>query len=136
MSTENQEVLRLVIEEGFNRGNYEALDPLFAVGYQEHQFGLGQTLEGFKRDIRYLRAAFPDLHLSIEDMVAVDDKVWVRMTAHGTNLGPMFGPPTGKAITIAVFDVCRFEDGRIVEHWGVPDRFALMAQLDQLPTVS
>jgi predicted ester cyclase len=73
------------------------------------------------------------LHLTIEDMAAVGDRVWIRMTARGTNLGPMFGPPTANEMTITVFDVCRFENGKIVEHWGVPDRFALMAQLGLLP---
>jgi steroid delta-isomerase-like uncharacterized protein len=129
----NQEVLRRVIDEGFNKGNYDALDALFAPGYQEHQFGLKTTLEGFKQDIRYLRTGFPDLHLTIEDMIADDDQVWIRMTARGTNLGPFMGPPTGKRMVITVMDVCRFENGRIVEHWGVPDRFAVLAQLGLLP---
>ena len=80
----NQEVLRLVIEEGFNKGNYTALDALFAPSYQEHQFGMKTTLAGFKEDIAYLRAGFPDLHLTIEDSVADADKVWIRMTARGT----------------------------------------------------
>jgi predicted ester cyclase len=134
MSTErNQEVLRLVIEEGFNKGNYDALDPLFAPDYEEHQFGLKTTLQGFKEDIRYLRAGFPDLHLTIEDIVADGDKVWIRMTGRGTNRGPFMGPPTNKPMTITVFDICRFEDGKIVEHWGVPDRFAVLAQLGLLP---
>lgn len=130
---QNQDVLRRVIEEGFNKGNYAALDPLFAPGYREHQFGLKTTLEGFKEDIHYLRTAFPDLHLSIEDIVTDADKVWIRITARGTNRGPFIGPPTGKPITITVMDVCRFENGKIVEHWGVPDRFAVMAQLGLLP---
>lgn len=134
MSTkQNQEVFRRVIEEGFNKGNYDALDSLFASSYQEHQFGLKTTLEGFKQDIQYLRAGFPDLRLTIEDMVADGDKVWVRMTARGTNHGPFMGPPTGKTMTITVMDVCRFENGKIVEHWGVPDRFATIAQLGLLP---
>jgi predicted ester cyclase len=132
-SVRNQDVIRQVIEEGFNKGNYDALDALFAPDYQEHQYGMSQTLDGFKQDIRYLRAAFPDLHLTIDDMVADGDKVWIRMTAHGTNQGPLLGPPTGKAMTITVFDTCRFEHGQIVEHWGVPDRFAQMAQLGLLP---
>lgn len=132
-SAHNQEVFRQVIEEGFNKGNYDALDALIAADCQEHQFGLSPTLEGFKRDIQYLRTAFPDLHLTIEDMVADGDKVWVRMTARGTNQGPLVGPPTGKSMTITVIDICRFENGKIVEHWGVPDRFAQMAQLGLLP---
>ncbi len=132
-SIQNHEVLRQVIEEGFNKGNYEALNPLFAPDYQEHQFGLKQTLDGLKKDIQYLRTAFPDLHLTIEDLVADGDKVWIRMTAHGTNRGPLLGPPTGKTMTITVMDVCRFENHKIVEHWGVPDRFAQLAQLGLLP---
>ena len=130
---QNQDVLRRVIEEGFNKGNYAALDALFATDYREHQFGLKTTLEGFKEDIQYLRAGFPDLHLTIEQSIADADMVWIRITARGTNLGPFIGPPTGKSMTITVMDVCRFENGKIVEHWGVPDRFALMAQLGLLP---
>jgi predicted ester cyclase len=133
---QNQEVLRRVIEEGFNKGNYAALDPLFAPSYVEHQFGLKPTLEGLKQDIQQLRHAFPDFHLTIEDIVSDGDKVWIRMTAQGTNHGPFFGPPTGKPMRITVFDICRFEDGKIVEHWGVPDRFAVMAQLGLLPRPS
>lgn len=106
---------------------------LFAPEYREHQFGLKTTLEVFKEDIAYLRAGFPDLHLTIEDSIADADTVWIRMTARGTNLGPFIGPPTGKPMTITVMDVCRFENGKIVEHWGVPDRFAVMAQLGLLP---
>lgn len=133
MSSEQHfNVMRLVIEEGFNKGNYDALDALFAPGYVEHQFGLKPTLEGMKDDIRFLRAAFPDLHLRIEDMVADGDKVWIRMQASGTNLGPLMGPPTGKRMRITVFDVCRFEGDRIAEHWGVADRFAQLAQLGLL----
>ena len=132
-ATQNQEVFRHVIEEGFNKGNYDALDALFAPSFQEHQFGLKPTLKGLKEDIRFLRTAFPDLHLTIDAMIADADTVWVRMTGRGTNQGPFMGPPTGKRMAITVIDICRFEGGRIVEHWGVPDRFAAMAQLGLLP---
>ena len=129
----NQRVLCRVIEEGFNKGNYAALDALFANDYQEHQFALHTTLEGFKNDIRALRTGFPDFQLTVEDIIANTDMVWIRMTGRGTNLGPFMGPPTGKSIAVTVIDVCRFEGGKIVEHWGVPDRFAVLAQLDLLP---
>ncbi|MBA2678244.1 MAG: ester cyclase [Ktedonobacteraceae bacterium] len=130
---QKQDVLRRVIEEGFNKGNYAALDALFVPNYKEHQFGLRTTLQEFKEDIRSLRTGFPDVHLTIEDIIANTDTVWIRMTARGTNLGPFMGPPTGKSIAITVMDICRFEDCKIVEHWGVPDRFALIAQLGLLP---
>jgi len=79
-----------------------------------------------------LRTAFPDFSLTIEEMVEAGDKVWARMTARGTNRGGFMGPPNGKSFEIAVFDVCRFEEGKIIEHWGSPDRFAMLAQLGLL----
>jgi predicted ester cyclase len=134
MSSENyQEVVRLVIEEGFNKGNVDILDRLYAPVFIEHQFGSKPSLESQKADIRFLRKAFPDLHLTIEEMVADGNKVWLRMTACGTNLGGFMGPPNGKPFTITVYDTVRLEEGRIVEHWGAPDRFALLAQLGLLP---
>lgn len=131
------EILRVVeqvIEQGFNRGNYAALDDLLPERSEEHQAGLHADREGFKRDIQYLRAGFPDFHLQIEETVLDGDKVWVRSTATGTNLGPFMGPPTGKPVQVTVFDVCRVQDGKIVEHWGVPDRFTLLQQIGRLPT--
>jgi predicted ester cyclase len=134
MSVEqNQAALRQVIAEAFNKGNYSILRDHFNPDFVEHQFGLHATIEGMQGDIQFLRNAFPDFNLTIEDMVAQGDQVWVRMIARGTNLGGFMGPPNGKSFEIAVFDVVRFEDGKIVEHWGSPDRFALLAQLGLLP---
>jgi predicted ester cyclase len=134
MTTEQDKaVMRQVIEEAFNKGNYSILPACFNPDFIEHQFGLRPTIESLQGDIQFLRTAFPDFELTIEDMVQADDKVWVRMVAHGTNLGGFMGPPNGKTFEIAVFDVCRFKDGKIVEHWGSPDRFALLAQLGLLP---
>ena len=134
MSAEqNLETVRKVITEAFNKGNYAALRDCFRPDFVEHQFGLHPTLEGMQRDIEFLRRAFPDFHLTIDEIVAVGEKVWLRMTARGTNLGGFMGPPNGKTIRVTVFDVCRFEDGKIVEHWGSPDRFAMLAQLGLLP---
>jgi predicted ester cyclase len=84
-------------------------------------------------DVEFLRKAFPDFHLTIEELAADGDKVWIRMTARGTNLGGFMGPPNGKSFEVAVFDLLRFQDGKVVEHWGTPDRFALLAQLGMLP---
>lgn len=129
-----EQIAHRVVEEGFNQGNYSALDNLFALDYEEHQFGLKPTLDGLKADIRSLRAAFPDFHLTIDETVTNGDEVWLRGTARGTHLGPFFGmPPTGRPFTIQVFDAVRIADGKIVDHWGVPDRFHLMAQLGARP---
>jgi predicted ester cyclase len=135
MSVEqNKDVFRRVIEEGFNKGNFDAWDVCFPPTFQEHQFGLPPTLEGLKRAIAGLRAAFPDLKLTIEDMVADGDTIWARMTGCGTDSKGFMGrPPTGRSFAITVMDVCRFEHGKIVEHWGVPDRFHQLVQLGLLP---
>jgi predicted ester cyclase len=134
MKTEDhQMVFRRVIDEAFNRGNYAVLPELFNPDFVEHQFGLHATLPGLQSDIAFLREKFPDFTLTIEEMVETGDKVWARMTGRGTNLGGFMGPPNGKSFEVTVFDLCRFEDGKIVEHWGSPDRFALLAQLGLLP---
>lgn len=131
---ENAQIFRRVIEEGFNKGNLDALDACFLPAYAEHQFDLPDTLEGFKGTIAFLRETFAPFSLTIEDIVADGDKVWVRMTGRGTDgKGFMGRPPTGRSFAITVFDVCRFVDGRVAEHWGVPDRFHQMAQLGLLP---
>jgi predicted ester cyclase len=129
----NQEVFSLVIKRAFNQGDFDILYELYAPDFIEHQFGLHATIEGMKGDIQFLRTAFPDFNLKIEEMVVDGDKIWARMTARGTNNGGFMGPPNGKSFEIAVFDVCKVKDGKIVEHWGSPDRFALLAQLDLLP---
>jgi predicted ester cyclase len=127
-------IFRRVIEEGFNQGNLTALDECFSPTYTEHQFDLPSTLEAFKGSIRYLRETFLPFSLTIEDMVADGDKVWARMTGRGTDSKGLLGhPPTGKSFAITVMDICRFEQGKIVEHWGVPDRFHQLAQLGLLP---
>lgn len=131
---QNKEIFRRVIEEGFNKGNFAALDDCFPSTYLEHQFDLPSTLVEFKESIRYLRDTFSNFSLTIEDMVADGDKIWARLVGHGTHSGEFMGrPPTGKSFDITVIDICRFEHGQIVEHWGVPDRFHLMAQLGFLP---
>ena len=135
-SEQHMKMFRMVIEEALNKGNFDVLDELFAPGYTEHQFGIKPTVEGMKEDFAYLRRAFPDLHLTIEDLIANEDTVWGRMTARGTNLGPFIGPPTGKRIEVTVIDILRFGDGLIVDHWGSPDRFAALAQLGLLPQPS
>lgn len=135
MSAEQHKaVFRAVIEEGFNQGNLDALDACFPATYTEHQFDLPSTLEEFKGSIRYLRQTFAPFSLTIEEMVVDGDRLWARMTGRGTNSVPFMGrPPTGQSFAITVFDECRFEGGKIVEHWGAPDRFHMLAQLGLLP---
>jgi predicted ester cyclase len=126
-------MFREIIDEAFNHGRYEVLERNVSPDFVEHQFGLHATLEGMQGDIEILRSAFPDFQLEIDDLVEEGEVIWARMTAHGTNSGGFMGPPNGKTFHITVFDQLRFKHGKMVEHWGSPDRFALLAQLGLLP---
>ncbi len=128
-----QTVVRRMIEEVFNQGNYALLAEILPETFGEHQDGLHASRQGFQQDVAFLRAAFPDFHMTIEDILDDGDRVWVRSTARGTNTGPFMGPPTGRKMEVTVFDLCRVQNGKIVEHWGVPDRFTILQQIGRLP---
>ena len=125
-------VMRRIFEEGFATGETAVVDELCAADLVEHQFGLAgagpEAIQHVKEAIRDVHAATPDISFTIEDAVERGDTIWVRVRAQGTATGPFFGPPSGRPIDITVIDIARVVDGRIVEHWGVPDRFALLAQ--------
>jgi steroid delta-isomerase-like uncharacterized protein len=81
-----------------------------------------------------LHRAFPDLYITVEDLIAEGDKVADRNTVTGTHLGEYMGlSPTGKSIVYNEIFICRFMDGRIVETWGVVD---VLSQLRQLGAIS
>lgn len=142
MSTTTDTGVRLVaaiLDEGFAGGDVSAADRYCAPNLVEHQFGLaGQGTAAIARlrgAIQDVHRAVPDLEYTIESVVEDGDVTWVRSTGRGTASGPFFGPPSHRPVEITVVDIVRVEDGRIVEHWGVPDRFALLAQtgvLDRL----
>ena len=129
-------VMRRIFEEGFATGDTAVVDELCAADLVEHQFGLAgagpEAIQHVKEAIRDVHAATPDISFTIEDAVERGDTIWVRVRARGTATGPFFGPPSGRPIDITVIDIARIVDGRIVEHWGVPDRFALLAQTGAL----
>jgi ketosteroid isomerase-like protein len=131
-NADNVHLFRQIIERGFNRGDLDVADEICATDFSEHQYGLPTELPGpeiLKLEIRNSRASLDGFCLTIEDIVADEDKVWARMTARGTDR------KSGRAVTAAVMDVCRFtRDGHMVEHWGVPDRFAALDQLGLIPT--
>jgi predicted ester cyclase len=133
MSETPESVVRRLIEEGFNEGNLDVAERVTSPDAVEHQsFGPNHPggAEGVKAVITSLRKAFSDFHLEIRDVTVDGEKVWLRMVGTGTNDGSFMGnPPTGRHMRTDVFDVCRVADGRIVEHWGVPDRLGALFQL-------
>lgn len=127
---DNAQVLRTVIEDGFGRGDLTVADRFAGPTITEHEYLApdgADGVENLRSHIRIAREEMPGMTMVVEDLVADGDKVWARAVARTTH------PATGAELAITVFDVCRFEDGRIVEHWGVPDRFALLHQLGAIP---
>ncbi len=126
------DVLRRILFEGFATGDTSVVEQLCSPDLVEHQFGLNgrgpQALAHLKEAIRQVHEAMPDLTYDVEDWATRGDTAWVRFRGRGTNTGPFFGPPSGRSVEVTVIDVARVVDGRIVEHWGVPDRFALLQQ--------
>ena len=132
-------VLRRMFDEGFATGDTAVVDELCSPDLVEHQFGLAGTgataIQHVKDAIRDVHAAFPDVSFTIEGFAHNGDTIWVRVRGRGTATGPFFGPPSRRPVEFTVVDIARVVDGRIVEHWGVPDRFAILAQtgvLDRL----
>src|SRR5262245_30233206 len=133
MTTDPETIVRRLLDEGFSQGRLEVADELFDPALAEHQdFGANHAkgADGAKAVISSLRRAFPDFRLDVQDLVVDGDVVWTHNRATGTNDGSFLGhPPTGRRMSIDVFDVLRVVDGKIVEHWGVPDRLGVLFQL-------
>ena len=132
-------VLQRIFDEGFATGNDAIADEVCSPDLVDHQFGTAgrgaEAITNVKAAIRNVHDAVPDIRFSIEDWVQDGDVIWVRVRGQGTHTGPYFGPPSGRPVDFTVIDVCRVTGGRIAEHWGVPDRFAMLAQtgvLDRL----
>jgi len=81
-----------------------------------------------------LLRVYPDLHLTVDDVIAEGDKVVARNTVTGTHQGEFMGVgPTGKSVTYNEIFIFRFADGRVVETWGVVDVYAQMKQIGVIP---
>ncbi len=129
-----ERVFRTVIEQGFSKGDLAAIDAVVAPGFIEHQRGASSGVEALKGLIRHLRGWFPDLTLTIEDLAVSGDKAWGRIVGHATHTQTVMGrPPTGKPVRIDIIDIMRVVDGKMIEHWGVPDNLGLMEQIGLVP---
>jgi steroid delta-isomerase-like uncharacterized protein len=91
-------------------------------------------LEPFKQYLSMLLTAFPDLHVTIEDMIGEGDKVVVRFTFRGTHQGDLRSiPPTGKQVEVTGIDIICAANGKVVEEWANIDELGLMQQLGVIP---
>ena len=123
--------------EAMGSGNLD----LMAQGYDDnvvYHGGAGDERQGKAAAMELAnmyRNAFPDVRISIEDMIAEGDRVLTRVRPQGTNTGPLFGmPPTGKKIDLEwVMNIVRIANGKIVEEWEIFNQMDLMQQLGVIP---
>jgi steroid delta-isomerase-like uncharacterized protein len=133
MSDANKNVVRRLFEEVWNKGNLPVADELFAQNYSHHdsstpEFGRGPESE--KKRATLYRTAFPDVRLTVEDIIAEGETVTTRWSCKGTHKGDLSGiAPTGKQFTISGISVTRFTSGKISESWVNWDALGLMQQL-------
>lgn len=119
--------------EQLNARDIDGFGALLADDFTEHEPtpGFPPTKAGVIESFRMLFAAFPDMHMDVQDVVASDDRAAIRVRLTGTQEGEMMGiPPTGKRVDVQLIDITRFgDDGLAREHWGVVDMLAMMQQL-------
>jgi steroid delta-isomerase-like uncharacterized protein len=133
---QNKELARRYLEEVWGMGNVVAEEELLATDFVDHMppAGTPPTREGHQRSLVMFRTAFPDMKITVEDLIAEGDKVVDRWTVTGTQTGDLFGmTPTGKRIEISGMDILRIEDGKIREIWHVEDVFGMLRQLGVFP---
>jgi ketosteroid isomerase-like protein len=126
----NVRLFNAIIDRGFNQGDLSIADEVCAAKLSEHEYLAKADVSGpeiLKGQIQAARGNIKAFTLTVEDLVENGDKVWAR--SRGTGIDPR----SGKPISITVIDICRFENGKLVEHWGVPDRFAMLHQIGALP---
>ena len=136
MSEENKAIVRRFVEQVQNRHDVNAVDELVSPLFVDRSGmeGIEPTREGTKQFLTVLFATFPDLHFTVEDMVAEGDKVVTRKTFHGTHQARFLGiPDTGNRVDVEVIDIMRIAGGQIVEHWAEADMLGLMQQLGAVP---
>ena len=138
MSEENKAIARRDMEEILNQKNLSVADEIYSSEYVRHDPADPQEvrgIDGYKQLIAMYLTAFPDLHFTIDEMIAEGDKVVCRWTGSGTHQGPMGDiEPTGKQVTITGTGIYRIAGGKILEEWLNWDTLGLMQQLEVVPS--
>ena len=131
---------RRLLEESFNQGNLALIDELVAPDAVNHDPSTPAHMralrgpEVLKRTVEMYRAAFPDVRISVDDVIAADDKVVLRWHSEGTHRGELLGlAPTGARGSVTGISIDRWKGGKIVEAWAEWDNLGLARQLGAAP---
>jgi steroid delta-isomerase-like uncharacterized protein len=141
MSTEqNKSIVRRWIEEGWNKGNVGVVDQFYAADVVQHDPGSPAPVTSsaaLKQYVGVFLTAWPDLHFTIDDLIAEGDKVLWRFTGRGTQTGPLMNiPPSGKVGEATGMALFRLADGKIAEAWVNYDMLGLLQQIGAIPAMA
>jgi steroid delta-isomerase-like uncharacterized protein len=128
----NIDVIRTACH-AFNATDIDACLARIAPSLVMHLAGLPEPLHGrdaWREGFTLIKQAFPDLHVHIEDMLAAEDQVAVRLTLHGTHTGEYLGfAPTGRPISYVSHEFYRLDHGLVAEEWICSDAAGLFQQI-------
>ncbi len=134
------DVSRRLVEETFNTGKLELVDQFVDPGCVHHDPATPSELrdmrgpEVIKRIVAIYRAAFPDVQMTVDDVIAAGEKVALRWHAEGTHRGELMGlAPTGARGSVTGIEIFLWKDAKVVESWGEWDNLGLARQLGAAP---
>ncbi len=132
MTADSKSLVRRMYEEAWNQGRLEVIDEICAPDYVGiGPYGNEVGPEAVKRGVTNRRVGFPDIHVTIDDLIAEGDKVVAGFTFRGTHTVEFnFIKPTNKEVTWSGIWIYRVADGKFVERWHAYDMFGLMQQLN------
>ena len=132
----NKNVYRRMVEEVVNKGNFDVVEELFHEDYVDHVAppGTPPGFEGVKAIFRMFRTGFPDVKFTIDQMIGEGNYVATLVHGEGTQTGQFIEfPPSGKHAVWRSVGFFRIQDGKIAEHWGIPDLLGLLIQIGIIP---
>jgi steroid delta-isomerase-like uncharacterized protein len=134
LQDQNKATAKRAFEEILSRGRYELTEQLYARDFINHGIHSNSSLEEDQAALKGWHAAFPDVVIVPEKLIAEDDLVAIYWIARGTNTGTGNGlPATGKKAELAGITIWRIVDGKIKEEWSAFDQLSMMRQLGLIP---
>jgi predicted ester cyclase len=135
MEDTRKHLIRRFYDEAWSRGELGVIDELFAGDYRAPLPGSPPGPEGERQHVTWIRAAFPDLQVTVDDLAAEGETVVARESLSGTDTGGFLGrPPTGRRVTFWGVTFFRFTGERVSACWAGADMLGLMIQLGVLPS--
>jgi steroid delta-isomerase-like uncharacterized protein len=134
LQEQNKAIARRAFEEILSHGCFELAGELYAKDFINHGIHRNASLEEDQAALKGWHAAFPDVVIVPEKLIAEDDLVTIYWIARGTNTGTGNGlPATGKKAELAGITIWRIVDGKIKEEWSAFDQLSMMKQLGLFP---